>query len=61
MDIFSLFNFLDSWKKSEHKYALCCRKAWAIRMKDKTTESVVEAFEYDLVRSDQVRIRILRI
>ena len=35
MDIFSLFNFVDSWKKSQYKYTLCCidiftRKAWLI-------------------------------
>ncbi len=35
MDIFSLFNFVESFRKSEHKYAFCCidvfsRKAWAI-------------------------------
>jgi len=50
MDIFSLFNFVDSFKKSEYKYALCCidvfsRKAYVIPMKDKTTEAVIEAFE----------------
>ena len=50
MDIFSLFNFVDSWKKTEYKYACCCidiftRKAWAIPMKDKSTESVIVAFE----------------
>ena len=50
MDIFSLFNFVDSWKKSEYKYAFCCidiftRKAWAIPMKDKSTNSIIEAFE----------------
>ena len=50
MDIFSLFNFVDSWKKSEYKYAFCCidiftRKAYAIPMKDKTTDSIIEAFE----------------
>ena len=50
MDIFSLFNFVESFRKSEYKYALCCidvftRKAYVIPMKDKTTESVSEAFE----------------
>ena len=50
MDIFSLFNFVDSWKKSEYKYAFCCidiftRKAYAIPMKDKTTDSIIKAFE----------------
>ena len=50
MDIFSLFNFVDSFRKSEYKYALCCidvftRKAYVIPMKDKSTEAVVEAFE----------------
>ena len=50
MDIFSLFNFVDSFRKSEYKYAFCCidvftRKAFVIPMKDKTTESVSEAFE----------------
>ena len=46
----SLFNFVDSFRKSEYKYALCCidvftRKAYVIAMKDKSTEAVVEAFE----------------
>ena len=50
MDIFSLFNFVDSFRKSVHKYAFCCidvftRKAYVIPMKDKSTESVSEAFE----------------
>ena len=50
MDIFSLFNFVDSFRKSEYKYAFCCidvftRKAFVIPMKDKTTEAVSEAFE----------------
>jgi len=50
MDIFSFFNFVDSWKKSEYKYTLCCidiftRKAWAIPMTDKSTESTIKAFE----------------
>ena len=50
MDIFSLFNFVDSSKKSEYKYAFCCidiftRKAYAIPMKDKTTDSIIETFE----------------
>ena len=50
MDIFSLFNFVDSWKKAEYKYTLCCidiftRKAWAIPMTDKSTESTIKAFE----------------
>ena len=49
-DIFSLFNFVDSFRKSVYKYAFCCidlftRKAYVIPMKDKTTESVSEAFE----------------
>jgi hypothetical protein len=40
MDIFSLFTFVDSWKKAEFKYAMCCidvftQKAWAIPMTDK--------------------------
>ena len=50
MDIFSLFNFVESFRKSEYKYAFCCidvftRKAYVIPMKDKTTEAVIEAFE----------------
>ncbi len=50
MDIFSIFNFVESFRKSEYKYAFCCvdvftRKAWAIPMKDKTTKSIIEAFE----------------
>ena len=50
MDIFSLFNFVDSFRKSVHKYAFCCidvftRKAYVIPMKDKSTESVSEALE----------------
>ena len=50
MDIFSLFNFVESFRKSEYKYAFCCidvftRKAFVIPMKDKTTEAVIEAFE----------------
>ena len=50
MDIFSLFNFVDNWKKSEYKYVFCCidiftRKAYAIPLKDKTTDSIIEAFE----------------
>ena len=50
MDIFSLFNFVESFRKSEYKYAFCCidvftRKAFVIPMKDKSTEAVIEAFE----------------
>ena len=50
MNIFSLFNFVESFRKSEYKYAFCCidvftRKAYVIPMKDKTTEAVIEAFE----------------
>ena len=50
MDIFSVFHFVDSFRKSVYKYAFCCidvftRKAYVIPMKDKTTESVSEAFE----------------
>ncbi len=50
MDIFSLFNFVDRFRKSVYTYAFCCidvftRKAYVIPMKDKTTESVSEAFE----------------
>ena len=50
MYIFSLFHFVDSFRKSVYKYACCCigeftRKAYVIPMKDKTTESVSEAFE----------------
>ncbi len=50
MDIFSLFNFVESFRKSEHKYAFCCidgfsRKAWAIPMNDKTATSIIDAFE----------------
>ena len=38
MDIFSLFNFVESFRKSEYKYAFCCvdvfsRKAYVIPMK----------------------------
>ncbi len=50
MDIFSLLNFVERFRKSEYKYAFCCvdvftRKAWAIPMKDKTTTSIIEAFQ----------------
>jgi hypothetical protein len=50
VDIFSLFNFVDSWKNSEHKYAFGCidvftRKAYVIPMKNKTAESIIKAFE----------------
>ena len=50
MGIFSLLNFVESFRKSEHKYAFCCvdvfsRKAWAIPMKDKTATSIIDAFE----------------
>ena len=50
MDKFSLFFFVDSFRKSVYKYAFWCidvltRKAYVIPMKDKTTESVSEAFE----------------
>ena len=41
---------MDSWKKSQYKYTLCCidiftRKAWAIPMTNKSTESTIKAFE----------------
>jgi hypothetical protein len=50
MDIFSLFHFVESFRKSEHQYAFCgvdvfSRKAWSIPMKDKTATSIIEAFE----------------
>ena len=43
MDIFSFFNFVDSFRKSEHKYAFCCidvftRKAFVIPMKENVIE-----------------------
>ena len=64
MDIFSLFNFVDSFRKSEYKYALCCidvftRKAYVIAMKDKSTESVVEAFESILVDNKEDTPKII--
>ena len=63
MDIFSLFNFVDSWKKSEYKYAFCCidiftRKAYAIPMKDKTTDSIIEAFE-TIINDNKITIQRL--
>ena len=50
MNIFSLFNFVESFRKSEHKYDFCCidvvtRKSYGIPIKDKATEAVIEAFE----------------
>ena len=61
MDIFSLFNFVESFRKSEYKYAFCCvdvfsRKAYVIPMKDKTTEAVVEAFESILNKENTPKI-----
>ena len=58
MDIFSLFNFVDSWKKAEYKYALCCidiftRKAWAIPMTNKETDAVIKAFEQILALNEK--------
>ena len=61
MDIFSLFNFVESFRKSEYKYAFCCidvftRKAFVIPMKDKSTEAVIEAFESVLDKDNTPKI-----
>lgn len=50
MDIFSLFNFVSSWKKSSYKYAFCVidvftRKAWTVPMTHKNANCTINALQ----------------
>ena len=50
MDIFSLFHFVSSWKKSSYKYAFCVidvftRKAWTVPMTHKNANCTINALQ----------------
>lgn len=50
MDIFNLFNFVSSWKKSSYKYAFCVidvftRKAWTVPMTHKNANCTINALQ----------------